>query len=56
MFQKRNFYLGMTEQKGMRKASAKRTIVPVTAPPNVVLTPLAEFTAVLPKDAATGIE
>ncbi len=40
----------------MRNARAKSTTVPVTIPPSVVLALLAEFTAVLPNEAATGME
>lgn len=46
----------MKAHNGIRKTKAKRTIVPVIAPPSVVRTPLAEFTAVRPNEAATGME
>ncbi len=40
----------------MRRKSDNSTSIVVKTPPIGVLTPLAELTAVLPKEAVTGIE
>ena len=48
--------VGMYAKCGVRNAHAIKMMQPVTIPPNVVLTPDAELTADLPKDAVTGMD